>query len=51
MVDELIDQGVLATVGPEVEDPTVGWYLIWGDTEHTGAVDRLSDWLRDLIRV
>ena len=50
MVDDLLDQGVLVAVGPEVEDPAVGWYLIWGDTGHGAAIERLWAWLSELIR-
>ena len=49
MIDELLDQELLVTVGPEVHHPTSGWYLIWPATRHESAVGRLAAWLEELI--
>ena len=49
LVDELLAQGLLVEVGPEVRSPTVGYYLLWPRGGRGESVQRLAGWLRALI--
>jgi len=49
LVDDLLDQGLLAPVGPEVRHPTSGYYLIWPKGHRAEGVKRLAAWLEALI--
>ncbi len=49
LIDDLLDQGLLVAVGPQVHHPTSGYYLIWPKGNHRDAVHRLAGWLEQLI--
>lgn len=49
LIDDMVESGVLVTVGPEVVRPGHGWWLVWPDADPDPDVTRVSDWFRTAI--
>lgn len=49
LIDDQLERGTLVTVGPEVRQPTSGYYLLWPESAPSSTLHRVAEWLEGVI--